>query len=64
MISACDKYAKTEGNKFIVGELDINDDAVWAEYVEGVKSQYQGFDELLAIINESADLSSLALYND
>lgn len=64
LTSTCDKYAKTEGNKFITGELDINDDAVWAAYVEGVKSQYQGFDELIGIINESVDLDSLSLYND
>ena len=64
LTSACDKYAKTEGNKFITGELDINDDAVWAAYVEGVKSQFQGFDQLIETINESVDLDSLSLYKD
>ncbi len=64
LTSACDKYAKTEGNKFITGENDINDDAVWAAYVEGVKSQFQGFDQLIETINESVDLDSLSLYKD
>ncbi|MCR4620985.1 MAG: hypothetical protein K5663_02775 [Clostridiales bacterium] len=64
--SACEKYAKTEGNKFITGEdgYDITDDAQWEAYVEGLKSQYQGFDELLQIINENVDLDSLKYYND
>ena len=50
--------------KFITGELDINDDAVWAAYVEGVKSQYKGFDDIVAAQNAGTDLSSLAMYND
>ena len=63
---ACEKYAKTEGNKFITGEdgYDITDDAQWAAYVEGLKSQFEGFDELIQITNENVDLTSLEYYND
>ena len=50
--------------KLIKGELDINDDAVWAAYVEGLKSQYAGFDALIEVINENVDLDSLSMYND
>ena len=62
--SACESYAKTESVKFITGELDITDDAVWAAYVEGVKSQYKGFDDIVAAQNEGTDLESLSMYND
>ncbi|MBR4235480.1 MAG: hypothetical protein IKR85_05390 [Clostridia bacterium] len=62
--SACESYAKTESVKFITGELDITDDAVWAAYVEGVKSQYKGFDDIIAAQNEGTDLESLSMYHD
>ncbi|MBQ3669771.1 MAG: hypothetical protein II920_11160, partial [Clostridia bacterium] len=62
--SACESYAKTESVKFITGELDITDDAVWAAYVEGVKSQYKGFDDIIAAQNEGTDLDSLSMYHD
>ena len=62
--SACEKYAKTESVKFITGELDITDDAVWAAYVEGLKSQYKGFDDIVEAQNEGSDLETLKYYND
>lgn len=62
--SACESYAKTESVKFIKGELDITDDAVWAAYVEGVKSQYKGFDDIIAAQNAGTDLESLSMYHD
>lgn len=62
MTSACEKYAKTEALKFIQGEYDITDDAAWENYVEGVKSQYKGFDDLFDAMNEKTDIDSLKYY--
>lgn len=60
--SACETYARTETLKFIVGEYDPTDDAKWASYVAGVKSQISGFDEFFALMNEKSDLESLKYY--
>lgn len=62
--SACETYAKTESVKFIKGELDITDDAVWEAYVEGLKSQFKGFDDIIEAQNAGTDLESLKYYND
>jgi len=55
----CDTYARQETLKFITGELDINNDAVWEAYVKGVKSQVPDFDATLKMLLDRSDLSSL-----
>lgn len=60
--SACEAYAKVEAMRFITGELDATDDAAWANYVAGVKSQVSGFDEFFQLMNEKSDLDSLKYY--
>ena len=62
LTSACETYARTDANRFITGELDINDDAAWNEYVAGVKSQTEDFDGFFKTINEKTDLASLESY--
>ena len=62
LTSACEKYAKVGANQFITGELDINDDAAWAAYVAGVKSQTEDFDGFFKTINEKTNLASLEYY--
>ena len=62
LTSACETYARTYANRFITGELDINDDAAWNEYVAGVKSQTEDFDGFFKTINEKTDLASLESY--
>lgn len=53
--SACGNYAKQEFVKFITGELDVNDDAVWEAYIEGVKSQTdEDFDEIIQMLNDNS----------
>jgi len=54
MSTSCQLYAREQGLKFINGELDINDDAVWESYVAGVKSQAADFDGIFAVMNEKA----------
>lgn len=51
MTTACELYAKEQSLKFIVGEMDINDDAAWEAYVSGVKSQAADFDGILTTMN-------------
>lgn len=49
----CESRAKELAHQFIVGELDINDDQAWADYIEDIKSQTDGdFDSILATLNE------------
>jgi hypothetical protein len=62
LTSACETYARTYANRFITGELNINDDAAWNEYVAGVKSQTEDFDGFFKTINEKTDLASLESY--
>lgn len=48
----CESRTKELAHKFIVGELDINDDAAWANYIEDIKSQTDNdFDSILATLN-------------
>lgn len=50
---ACDTRVKELAYQFTVGELDINDDAAWANYIKDVKSQTDGdFDEIIQMLNE------------
>ncbi len=54
LASACELYAKEEALKFITGEYDIEDDAAWESYVEGVKSQSEeDFDDVITMLNEN-----------
>lgn len=62
LTSAAGTYASAESLKFITGELDVHDDAVWQRYVEGVKSQISGFDDFFNLLNEKTDLESLKFY--
>ena len=40
--------------QFITGEMDINDDDVWASYVEDIKSQTDtNFDDIITMLNEN-----------
>lgn len=49
----CTKQVLTYVDKFIQGELDIDDDSVWEEYVESVKSQTdEDFDSIIDMLNE------------
>ena len=53
--SACETYAKEEAVKFITGEYDVNDDAQWQSYVDGVKSQSdEDFDEVIQMLNDNS----------
>ncbi|MCR5716805.1 MAG: hypothetical protein K6G23_08170 [Lachnospiraceae bacterium] len=50
---ACETRTKELAHKFIVGELDIDDDAAWESYIEDIKSQTDNdFDTILATLNE------------
>jgi hypothetical protein len=55
----CELFAKENGLKFITGELNINDDTAWQQYVDGVKSQVSDFDEKLKMLQDNSDLSSI-----
>lgn len=49
----CDFRVRELATQFITGDLDINDDAAWEEYIEDVKSQTdEDFDEVLSMLNE------------
>lgn len=53
--TVCETYAKGEVVKFITGELDIEDDEAWADYIEAVKSQTdEDFDETIEMLNENS----------
>ena len=55
LTSASDSYAKQAFVEFITGQKDASDDAVWAEYVENLKSQCENdFDEVIAMLNENS----------
>lgn len=55
LTSACELYAKEEALKFITGQYDVNDDAAWEKYVQGVKSQSdEDFDETIAMLNANS----------
>ena len=55
---ACEGYAKEYSYKFITGELDINNDAIWNQYIKDVKSQSEmDFDEVLAMLQEKTVLN-------
>lgn len=55
LTSACELFAKEEALKFITGAYDINDDAAWEKYVQGVKSQSdEDFDDTIAMLNENS----------
>lgn len=55
LASACETYAKEEVLKFITGEYDIEDDAAWQSYVDGVKSQTDDdFDETIQMLNDNS----------
>ena len=48
----CESRAKELAHKFIVGELDINDDAAWESYIADIKSQTDNdFDSILETLN-------------
>ncbi len=50
----CDKRARELSVQFITGEMDINDDDVWASYVEDIKSQTDtNFDDIITMLNEN-----------
>ena len=50
----CDKRARELSVQFITGEMDINDDDVWASYVEDIKSQTDtAFDDIITMLNEN-----------
>ncbi|MFV0504929.1 MAG: hypothetical protein ACK5LT_13335 [Lachnospirales bacterium] len=53
---SCETYAKENSLKFITGELDINDDAAWESYKEGVKSQVIDYDGTLLMLQEKSVL--------
>ena len=54
--TACETYAKEESLKFITGEYDINSDAAWEAYVNGVKSQSdEDFDATIAMLNANSN---------
>ncbi len=57
MSSACELYAREQALKFITGELDVNDDAVWENYIKGVKSQVADFDGVLSTLQEKSVLN-------
>lgn len=49
----CTKQMLNFVDKFIQGEIDIDDDSVWNEYVESVKSQTdEDFDSIISMLNE------------
>lgn len=49
----CTKQVLSYVDKFIQGEYDIEDDSVWNEYVESVKSQTdEDFDSIISMMNE------------
>ncbi len=52
MTAACETYVIEECQKFITGEYDIDDDARWSSYVDGVKNQAADFDGIFRIMNE------------
>lgn len=50
----CESYVRESALKFITGELDINSDTAWQDYVNGVKSQTeQDFDSILEMMMEN-----------
>lgn len=50
----CDNRVKELAHQFIVGDLDINDDAAWENYVNDIKSQTDvDFDGILTMLNEN-----------
>lgn len=55
----CETYARQEALKFITGELDVNSDAAWDAYVQGVKSQVSDFDGTIKMLLDKSDLSSI-----
>ncbi len=56
MSSACELYAREQALKFITGELDVTDDAAWANYIAGIKSQVADFDGVLATLQAKSVL--------
>jgi len=59
MTTNCETYAKENALKFITGEWDVNDDAQWTDYVNGVKSQVSDFDGTLQMLLDKSDLASI-----
>ena len=48
----CETRVKELAYNFIVGEMDIDDDAAWESYVQDVKSQTdEDFDGILEMLN-------------
>ena len=56
----CNTYARENALKFILGDIDIYDDAAWQSYKDGVKSQASNFDETINMLLEKSDLSSIS----
>lgn len=52
----CETYAKENALKFIIGELDVDSDADWNAYVDGVKSQVYDFDGTLQDLYDNSVL--------
>ncbi|HHV12451.1 MAG TPA: hypothetical protein GXX75_19435 [Clostridiales bacterium] len=59
LTTTCELFARENALKFITGEMDINDDAAWQKYVDGVKSQVSDFDGKLQMMQDGSDLSSI-----
>lgn len=52
-------YARENALKFVIGDWDINDDAKWQQYIDGVKSQVVDFDKTMSMLLEESDLASI-----
>jgi len=59
LITNCDTYARENALKFITGELNVEDDAAWNSYIEGVKSQVGDFAGTLQMLLDKSDLASI-----
>jgi len=56
----CEAYVRENALKFITGELNINDDTAWQNYISGVKSQTDDdFDGILEMLMENTDMTTV-----